>query len=65
VFVLVKRANSPVKDNVHFGQKGKLATGFIGPFVILQRIGHVAYRLTLPQSLQDVHDAFHVSNLRQ
>ena len=36
---------------------------FIGPFEILQRIGHVAYRLAVPPSLQGIHDVFHVSNL--
>ncbi|GJU03487.1 putative reverse transcriptase domain-containing protein [Tanacetum coccineum] len=32
---------------------------------ILERIGHVAYRLRLPEELSSVHDTFHVSNLKK
>ncbi|GKE60339.1 putative reverse transcriptase domain-containing protein [Tanacetum coccineum] len=56
---------SPWKDVVRFGKKGKLAPRYIGPFEILKRIGHVAYRLRLPQELSSVHDTFHVSNLKK
>ncbi|GJW71692.1 putative reverse transcriptase domain-containing protein [Tanacetum coccineum] len=38
---------------------------FVGPFEIIERIGPVAYRLRLPQELNDVHDTFHVSNLKK
>lgn len=31
----------------------------------MARIGHVAYRLKLPQVLNNVHDDFHVSNLKK
>ena len=31
----------------------------------MERIGAVAYRLTLPPSLKGVHDVFHVSQLRR
>ena len=55
---------SPLKGNLRFGEKGKLAPRFIGLFEILQRVGQVAYRLALPPHLQDLHDVFHVSNLR-
>ena len=37
---------------------------FIGPFNIVERKGHVAYRLALPDSLRRMHDVFHVSVLR-
>nr|GEW69312.1 putative reverse transcriptase domain-containing protein [Tanacetum cinerariifolium] len=37
----------------------------VGPFEILERIGHVAYRLRLPEELSSVHDTFHVSNLKK
>ncbi|GJY10071.1 hypothetical protein Tco_0378256 [Tanacetum coccineum] len=37
----------------------------VGPFDFLERIGHVAYRLRLPQELSDIYDTFHVSNLKK
>ncbi|GKF63798.1 hypothetical protein Tco_0187246, partial [Tanacetum coccineum] len=48
-----------------FGKKEKLAPRFEGPFEILERIGHVIYRLRLPKELSSVHDTFHVSNLKK
>ncbi|XP_058741314.1 uncharacterized protein LOC131613682 [Vicia villosa] len=43
----------------------KLSTRFVGPYQIIERIGEVAYRLALPPSLSDLHDVFHVSQLRK
>jgi hypothetical protein len=37
----------------------------MGPFKILEQIGEVAYQLELPLQLSDVHDVFHVSQLRK
>ncbi|GJX31336.1 putative reverse transcriptase domain-containing protein [Tanacetum coccineum] len=37
----------------------------VGPFEILKRIDHVAYRLRLPQELSNLHDTCHVSNLKK
>ncbi|GKB47896.1 putative reverse transcriptase domain-containing protein [Tanacetum coccineum] len=56
---------SPWKGVVRFRKKGKLAPRFVGPFEITERIDPVAYRLRLPQELNDVHDTFHVSNLKK
>jgi hypothetical protein len=38
---------------------------YIGPFKILEQIDEVAYQLELPPQLWDVHDVFHVSQLRK
>nr|GEU83159.1 hypothetical protein [Tanacetum cinerariifolium] len=56
---------TPWKGVIRFKKKGKLAPRFVGPFEITERIGPVAYRLRLPGELNDVHDTFHVSNLKK
>ena len=55
----------PKRGVVRFGKRGKLSPRFIGPFEILERIGTVAYRLTLSPNMTGVHEAFHVSMLRR
>ena len=54
----------PKRGVVWLGKRGKLSPRFIGPFEILERIGTVAYWLALPPSMLGVHEAFHVSMLR-
>ena len=56
---------SPTRGTMRFGQKGKLARRYIGPFEIDMRVGEVAYRLILPPELAGVHRVFHVSMLRK
>jgi hypothetical protein len=54
---------SPTRGMRRF--KGKLSPRFIRPFLILKRVGEVAYQLELPDDLADVHDVFHVSQLKK
>ncbi|GJZ78554.1 hypothetical protein Tco_0643391, partial [Tanacetum coccineum] len=46
-------------------KKRKLASTFVGPFKIVEKVGPVAYRLDLPEELNGSHDTFHVSNLKK
>nr|GEX21705.1 putative reverse transcriptase domain-containing protein [Tanacetum cinerariifolium]GEX32418.1 putative reverse transcriptase domain-containing protein [Tanacetum cinerariifolium] len=62
-YVLLKV--SPWKGVVRFGKKGKLSPRFVGPFEIVEKVGHVAYQLDFPKELNGVHDTFHVSNLKK
>ncbi|CAN6712778.1 unnamed protein product [Malus baccata var. baccata] len=55
---------SPWRGVVRFGKRGKLSPRYIGPYVITEKIGEVAYRLELPPELSKVHNVFHVSMLR-
>nr|GEV57110.1 hypothetical protein [Tanacetum cinerariifolium] len=50
---------------VRFGKKGKLAPRFVVLFKIIEKVGHVAYQLDLPEELHGVHDTFHVTNLKK
>lgn len=56
---------SPMRGMKRVKVEGKLSPRYIGPFKILERKGEVAYRLELPDSLSDVHDVFHVSQLKK
>jgi hypothetical protein len=56
---------SPMRGLRRFKIRGKLAPRYIRPFKILERRGLVAYQLELPPQLLDVHDVFHVSQLRK
>jgi hypothetical protein len=56
---------SPIKGLRRFKVKGKLPPHYIGPFRILERKGEVAYELELPARLSDVHNVFHISQLKK
>jgi hypothetical protein len=56
---------SPLRGLRHFKVWGKLTPRFIVPFKILGKRGEVAYQLKLPPHLSDVHDVFHVSQLKK
>ncbi|GKD99781.1 hypothetical protein Tco_1387765 [Tanacetum coccineum] len=56
---------SPWKGVVHFGKRGNLNPSYVGPFKVIERVRTVAYKLELPQQLSQVHNTFHVSNLKK
>uniref|UniRef100_J3NCQ2 Uncharacterized protein n=1 Tax=Oryza brachyantha TaxID=4533 RepID=J3NCQ2_ORYBR len=56
---------SPTKGIVRFGTAGKLSPWYIGPFLVIARVGSLAYRLELPDSMNRVHNVFQVSMLRR
>ncbi|GKG29678.1 hypothetical protein Tco_0419576, partial [Tanacetum coccineum] len=55
----------PRKGVIRFKKQGKLNPWYIGPFKILERISLVAYKLELHEELSNVHNNFHVSNLKK
>jgi hypothetical protein len=55
----------PMRGTRRFKVKGKLAPRYIGPFKIIGLKGEVAYQLELPLQLSDVHDVFHMSQLKK
>jgi len=56
---------SPTKGVARFGMAGKLSPSCIRLYLVIQRIGKVAYRLKLPSELPRVHNAFHVLQLQK
>jgi hypothetical protein len=48
-----------------FGIKGKPAPRYISLFLVLARLGNVAYHLELLPTLAGVHYVFHVSQLKK
>jgi hypothetical protein len=56
---------SPIRGLHCFKVRCKLAPRFIGPFKILEKRGEVAYQSDFPPQLSDVHNVFHVSQLKK
>ncbi|GJR48659.1 putative reverse transcriptase domain-containing protein [Tanacetum coccineum] len=61
----LQAARDRQRSVIHFGKRGKLNPRYIGPFKILERIGPVACKLKLHKELRNVHNTFHVSNLKK
>ncbi|GJU75392.1 putative reverse transcriptase domain-containing protein [Tanacetum coccineum] len=56
---------SPMKGVIRFRKRGKLSPCYVRPFKIIDRIGHVAYKLELPDELREIHNTFYISNLKK
>ena len=56
---------SPMKGVKRFGVIGKLSPRYIGPFKVLSGNRGVSFELDLPERLSQVHNVFHVSQLRK
>jgi hypothetical protein len=56
---------SPLHGMRRFKVKGTFSPRFIVPFRVFRRLGEMAYQLELPISLLDVHNMFHVSQLKK
>jgi hypothetical protein len=48
-----------------FGIKGKLAPCYIGLYSIIDKYGPMSYQVELPAKLSEVHNVFHVSQLKR
>jgi hypothetical protein len=56
---------SPLRGMRRFKVKRKLSPHFIRPYRVFRRVGEMAYQLELPDNLCDVHNVFHVSQLKE
>jgi hypothetical protein len=56
---------SPLRGMRKFKVKGKLSPRFMEPFRVFRQVGEIAYQLELSDNLSDVHNVFHVSQLRK
>lgn len=56
---------SPMRGTMRFENRGNLSPKYIGPYEIIERVGNVAYWLSLLVGLEGVHLVFHVSMFRK
>ncbi|PHU30387.1 Golgin candidate 6 [Capsicum chinense] len=56
---------SPMKGVIWFRKKGKLSPWYVSPYLILKRVGNIAYELELSSNLSSIHPMFHVLILRK
>jgi hypothetical protein len=56
---------SPMKGVQRFGVKRKLAPRYVGPYLIIERSGKVAYKHQLPPEMHMIFLVFHVSQLKK
>jgi hypothetical protein len=56
---------SPIRGLRRFKDKGKLSPRYISPSKILEWKGKVAYQLELPARRLDMHNVFHISQLKK
>jgi hypothetical protein len=62
---LVYLKMSPLCGMRKFKVKGKLFPRYIGQFWVFRQVGEMAYQLKLPDNLVEVHNVFHVSQLKK
>ncbi|XP_028785798.1 uncharacterized protein LOC114741715 [Neltuma alba] len=65
LFGMIDKAVSPVTGVGRSIKAKKFTPRFIGPYEILERIGHVACQIVLPSHLSSLHDVFHMSQLKK
>lgn len=54
----------PFRGRKWIFKNGKLNPRYIRAFRIISRVGAVAYKLDLPETMKAFHDVFHMSHLR-
>ena len=56
---------SSMKGVQRFGVKRKLAPRYVGPYLIIEKSGNVAYKIELPYEMRAIFNVFHVSQLKK
>jgi hypothetical protein len=56
---------SPSRQILKHPRGGKLSPRYLGPFLTLERVGPIAYKLDLPDGWTGIHNVFHVFQLKR